>query len=303
MSVTSDASPPTDRLPPLNAVRAFVVAARHQSFTRAGLELHVSHSAISRQVKSLETHLGVALFERRVRQVQLTAAGQAFFTEAAGALAQIATAAAALQNATAPRAVRINVRPSFAVRWLIPRLADFVAQHPGIEPRVVTSTALPVNAVDDFDIAIRRGLQGWPPSIQVQAFLPDEAVLVGAPGLLVERPVTSPRALAAHVLMSARTRNGDWDDWQRKAGVARLKPAGRLMFDHHHLVLQAAIDGMGLVVAPVSLVRHDLASGRLVAVLPEIRLPLEGTYYGLAPGAGVEAVVFAGWLERQGGLG
>lgn len=290
-------------LPPLNAVRAFVAAARHQSFSRAAVEQNVTHSAISRQVKSLETHLGVALFERRVRQVLLTPAGQAFFTEAAPALAQIASAAAGLRQATAPRAVRINVRPSFAVRWLIPRLPDFVAQHPGVEPRVETGTAQPANAIDRFDIAIRRGLQGWPPSIRVQAFLPDEALLVGAPALLADHPVTTPRALAAHVLMSARTRNGDWDAWQRQAGVARLKPAGRLVFDHHHLVLQAAVDGLGLVVAPVSLVRHDLASGRLVAVLPEIRVPLDGNYYGLAPGAGAEALVFADWLVRQGGLG
>jgi len=296
-------SSPDTRLPPLNAVRAFVAAARHQSFTRAAMELHVTHSAVSRQVKSLETHLGQALFERRIRQVTLTPAGQAFFSEAAAALTQIANAATSLKQATAPRAVRINVRPSFAVRWLIPRLPDFVAQHPGIEPRVETSTAQPANAVDSFDIAIRRGLQGWPPSIHVQPFMSDEALLVGAPALLAERPVTTPRALSSHVLMSARTRNGDWDDWQRKAGVARLKPAGRLMFDHHHLVLQAAVDGLGLVVAPVSLARHDLASGRLVAVLPDVRVPLDGNYYGLAPGAGVEAVVFAEWLVRQGGLG
>ena len=299
----ADRADPADRLPPLNAVRAFVAAARHQSFTRAAIELHVTHSAVSRQVKSLETHLGLPLFERRIRQVLLTPAGQAFFTEAANALAQIASAAAALRQTTAPRAVRINVRPSFAVRWLIPRLPDFVAQHPGIEPRVETSTAQPANAIDSFDIAIRRGLQGWPPSIQVQGFLPDEALLVGAPALLAEHPVTTARALTAHVLMSARTRNADGDDWQRKAGVARLKPAGRLMFDHLHLVLQAAVDGLGLVVAPVSLVRHDLASGRLVAVLPDVRVPLEGNYYGLAPGAGAEALVFVEWLVRQGGVG
>ncbi|MCZ2498534.1 LysR family transcriptional regulator [Xylophilus sp. Kf1] len=299
---TADRTGPGDRLPPLNAVRAFVAAARHQSFTRAAVALHVTHSAVSRQVKTLETHLGQPLFERRIRQVALTPAGQAFYAEAAAALAQIATAASGLRQATAPRAVRINVRPSFAVRWLIPRLPDFVARHPGIEPRVATSTALPANAVDGFDIAIRRGLQGWPPSIRVQPFLPDEAVLVGAPALLAERPVASPRALAAHVQMAARTRAGDWDDWKRLAGVPRLKPAGRLVFDHLHLVLQATVDGLGLVVAPRSLVRHDLASGRLVAPLPDIRLPLEGSYYGLAPGAGAEAQVFARWLERQGGL-
>ena len=238
-------SPP---LPPLHAVRAFVAAARHQSFTRAAVELHVTHGAVSRQVKALETHLGVPLSERLTRQVVLTADGQAFFADAAAALSQIGAAATALMARAPARAVRINVRPSFAVRWLIPRLPAFVAQYPGIEPQVVTSTAMPSKVADGFDVAIRRGLQGWPPSIQVKPFLDDEVQVVGAPSLFKTQGVGAPPALAAHVLLSARTRKSDWDDWQRAAGV-RLKPAGRLQFDHLHLVLQAALDGLG---APLS---------------------------------------------------
>ncbi|MDB5826267.1 MAG: transcriptional regulator, LysR family [Variovorax sp.] len=286
----------SDRLPPLNAVRAFVAAARHQSFTRAAVELHVTHSAVSRQVKSLEAHLGIALFERRIRQVSLTREGQAFFAEAAAGLAQIGAAAALLARAPA-RAVRINVRPSFAVRWLIPRLPDFVAQYPGIEPKVITSTALPAKVTDAFDIVIRRGLQGWPPSIEVQPFMEDEAFVVGAPSLFKARGVDSPRGLAAHVLLSARTRKSDWDDWQRAAGLVRLKPAGRLQFDHMHLVLQAAVDGLGVAMGSTSLVAHDLQQGRLASPLPDVRLPLERYYYGFAPDAAPEARLFAEWLE------
>jgi LysR family glycine cleavage system transcriptional activator len=285
------------RPPPLNAVRAFVCAARHQSFTRAAVELHVTHGAVSRQVKALEQHLGVALFERRVRQVVLTADGQAFYAEAAAGLAQIGAAATALMARAPVRAVRINVRSSFAVRWLIPRLPAFVAQYPGIEPQVVTSTALPSKAAASFDVAIRRGLQGWPPSIQVRPFLDDEAQVVGAPSLFGARSVDAPRALAAHVLLSARTRKGDWDDWQHAAGLARFKPAGRLQFDHLHLVLQAALDGLGVAMGPTSLIAHDLAQGRLVSPLPHLRLPLERYYYGVSPDAGPEAQFFAEWLE------
>ena len=112
------------RLPPLNAVRAFVAAARHQSFTHAALELHVTHSAISRQVKALEAHLGVDLFERKTRQVLLTAAGHQFHAQVGPALAQIGAAAQALRGDAGLRSVKINVRPSFAVRWLIPRLPE-----------------------------------------------------------------------------------------------------------------------------------------------------------------------------------
>ncbi|MFT3720904.1 LysR substrate-binding domain-containing protein [Pseudorhodoferax sp.] len=289
----------TLRLPPLNAVRAFVAAARHQSFTRAAAELHVTHGAVSRQVKSLEAHLGVALFERRIRQVVLTAEGQAFYAQADAGLAQIGAAARALTARAPVRAVRINVRPSFAVRWLIPRLPDFVAQHPGIAPEVITSTAAPARASDGFDVAIRRGLQGWPPALQVRPWLEDEALVVGAPALVegAGRHVASPRDLAAHVLLGARSRKGDWDDWLRQAGVARLRPAGRLALDHLHLVLQAAVDGLGVAMAPRSLLARDLAQRRLVPLLPLHRLALERYYYGVAPGAPPEAQLFVQWLE------
>jgi len=284
-------------LPPLHAVRAFVAAARHLSFTRAAAELHVTHGAVSRQIRGLEAHLGVALFERRVRQVALTPEGLAFYGEASAALAQIGAAAASLMARAPVRAVRINVRPSFAVRWLIPRLPAFVARHPGIEPQVVTTTAAPAKAAERYDVAIRRGVQGWPPGVQVRPFLQDEALVVGAPALLRDAAPRTPADLAPRVLLSARSRKSDWDDWLRAAGMPRLRPAGRLQFDHLHLVLQAAVDGLGLAVAPRSLLSHDLEQGRLISPLPQWRLPLERYYYCLDPGAGPEAQFFARWLE------
>lgn len=291
----------TPRLPPLNAVRAFAAAARHQSFTLAAAELFVTHGAVSRQVKALEEFLGVALFERRVRQVSLTPEGQRFFAEVAPALEQIGAAAHALMDGAAPaRTVTINVRPSFAVRWVIPRLPDFVAQFPGIAPQVVTSTVSPDQASEHFDVAIRRGRNsGWPASIAVQPFLQDEALIVGTPALFTRIPVAEPRALAAHVLLWSRSRPDDWDHWKRQVGAPRLRPAGQLQFDHLHFVLQAALDGLGFALAPASLVAHDLAAGRLVCPLPALRLPLTRHYYGLAPDAAPDAQCFARWLQGQ----
>jgi LysR family glycine cleavage system transcriptional activator len=285
------------REPPLNAVRAFAAAARHLSFTRAAQELHVTHSAVSRQIKSLEAFLGVSLFERRIRQVALTAEGQQFFAEVAPALAQIASAARALQAQGPARAVRINVRPSFAVRWLIPRLPSFVERYPDIEPQVVTSTVMPEQALDSFDIAVRRGLDGWPPSIKVRPFLEDEVLVVGAPALFKAHPLTDLRSLASHVLLSAKTRKEDWDAWKKQVGAPRMRPAGRLQFDHLHFVLQAAVDGLGIALAPTSLVAHDLASGRLQSPLPTSRMALDRYYYGLAPDAAPEAQYVAEWFE------
>lgn len=287
------------REPPLNAVRAFAAAARHLSFTRAALELHVTHSAVSRQIKSLEEFLGVALFERRIRQVALTAEGQQFFAEVEPALAQIGAAARSLQLQGPARAVRINVRPSFAVRWLIPRLPSFVERYPDIEPQVVTSTVMPEQAIDSFDIAVRRGLDGWPPSIEVQPFLEDEVLVVGAPALFETHPLPDLRALASHVLLSAKTRKDDWDAWKKQVGAPRTRPAGRLQFDHLHFVLQAAVDGLGVALAPTSLVSHDLASGRLQSPLPALRMTLERYYYGLATDAAPEAAYVAEWFEEM----
>lgn len=290
----------TPRLPPLNAVRAFAAAARHQSFTLAAEELFVTHGAISRQVKALEEFLGVALFERRVRQVSLTPEGQRFFAEVAPALAQIGAAAQALMQDAPARTVTINVRPSFAVRWVIPRLPDFVARFPGIEPKVVTSTVTPDQASEPFDVAIRRGrTTGWPDSIAVQPFLQDEALVVGTPALFAATPVAEPRALAAHTLLWSRSRPDDWEHWKRQAGVPRLRPASQLQFDHLHFVVQAALDGLGFALAPASLVANDLAAGRLACPLPALRLPLTRHYYGLAPNAVPEAQCFAQWLQVQ----
>ncbi len=287
------------REPPLNAVRAFAAAARHLSFTRAALELHVTHSAVSRQIKSLEEFLGVELFERRIRQVALTAEGQQFFAEVEPALSQIGAAARALQAQGTARAVRINVRPSFAVRWLIPRLPSFVEQYPDIEPQVVTSTVMPEQAVDSFDIAVRRGREGWPPSIKVRPFLKDEVLVVGAPSLFKTHPLADLRSLASHVLLSAKTRKDDWDAWKKQFGAPRARPAGRLQFDHLHFVLQAAVDGLGIALAPTSLVSHDLASGRLQSPLPALRMMLDRYYYGLSPDAAPEAAYVAEWFERM----
>lgn len=292
----------TSRLPPLNAVRVFAVAARHLSFTRAAAELHVTHGAVSRQVRTLEDFLGTPLFERRIRQLLLTPAGQRFHAEVEPALAQIALAAQAMRGPAPAHSVRVNVRPSFAVRWLIPRLPGFVARHPDTVPQVVTSTVAPgAVGAEPFDLAIRRGLDGWPPGLRLQAFLEDEALVVGAPALLRARPVATPQALAAHVLLASHSRGEDWARWRRLAGMARLRPAGWLHFDHLHFVLQGALDGLGLALAPASTVVQDLASGRLQAPLPALRLPLERYYIGLAPGAGPAAQAFAAWLlDRQG---
>ncbi|WP_210644586.1 transcriptional regulator GcvA [Pseudomonas sp. Tri1] len=286
-------------LPPLNAVRAFAAAARHQSFSRAAEELHVSHSAVSRHIKLLEERLGVLLFERRTRQSVLTPAGQTFYEQVSAALTQIANAAAALTRGASQRKVSINVRPSFAVRWLIPRLPEFMALHPDIKPEVLTRTQPPDQSGETFDVVIRRGHSGWSPDVQPQPLLEDDLLLVAAPSLLHGVPLDSVHDLARHTLLSGRTRSSDWQTWAKHAGIKRLSNQPTLQFDHMHLVLQAAVDGLGVALCPASLLGKDLLTGRLSCPLPTLRLPLTRYYYGVSPDAAAETQVFVDWMFSQ----
>ncbi|HZY52143.1 MAG TPA: LysR substrate-binding domain-containing protein, partial [Reyranella sp.] len=233
-------------------------------------------------------------------QVSLTVEGQQLYAETRPALEQIAAAACAVTVRSPVRAVRINVRPSFAVRWLIPRLPDFVARHQGIEPQVLTSTLKPDHATEPFDIAIRRGVEGWPPTLKVQPFSTDELVLVAAPSLLKAKPITSAKSLAAHVFLACKTRKSDWDEWKMQVGQPKLRPARRLQFDHVHFVLQAAVDGLGFALTPRSLLGTDVAAGRLVCPLPGLTLPLQSIYYSRPANPSRETQLFADWLDTQG---
>ncbi|PTT63481.1 LysR family transcriptional regulator [Pseudomonas sp. HMWF007] len=286
-------------LPPLNAVRAFAVAARHQSFSLAAEELHVSHSAVSRHVKLLEEHLGVLLFERRVRQSLLTPAGEHFYQQVSTGLAQIADAAAELKRQAARPTIRINVRPSFALLWLTPRLTDFSTQHPHIDTQVVTQTQSPDPVRDDFDIVIRRGRDDWAPSLEAQALFEDELVMVAAPALIERLPLTNLAGLSAHTLLTVRARREDWHHWAMQFGQSQSSSQVIRQFDYMHRVLEAVVAGEGIALCPTTLLGTHLSSGRLICPLPELRMPLPRYYYGVAPQASAHTKVFIEWIQQQ----
>lgn len=289
------------RLPPLNAVRAFEAAARHASFSRAAAELGVTHGAVSRQVALLEDALGTRLFTRSVRQIALTPAGQVLLAGVAPALERIADAAAQVERAARPRIVRVNVRPSFALRWLIPHLPRFLRSHPELEPQVATSTSEPAAVLPgSFDIAIRRGLAGWPDQLRPVAFLRETAMPVASPSLLQRLPVRTPPDLAQHTLLHCATRDADWAGWLERAGAPGLSPAGTLRFEHLQFSLQAALDGLGVALGPTMLVEGDLKAGRLAAPLRSPKLRLEPYCFAVPPGAGMSAMAFANWLIQEG---
>ena len=251
----------------LNALRAFEAAGRHLSFTRAAEELSVTHAAISHHVKALEDALGTALFERRHRRVALTEAGQVLLPVLSESLDRVAETLDGL--GPGPRALTVTLTPSFASRWLIPRLGRFRARHPEIDVRLAPSLRFVDLAHEDCDMAVRCGDGDWP-GLVVEPLLAIAMTPVCSPALAAGPvPLRTPADLAQHTLIHAdvgEARIGDeWRLWLDGAGVTGIDPSGGLSLHDPAMALQAALDGLGVAIGYTVLAAADLAAGRLVA--------------------------------------
>ena len=252
------------RLPPLKTLPAFEIAAERLSFTDAAGELHLTHGAVSRQIQALESHLGVPLFRRRNRRIELTEAGVAFLPGVRQALHVLETSTA--EVATSPRegALVVSCVATFMMRWLIPRLYAFNALHRKIEVRLSASHAPVDFARDGIDIAIRVGRPPWPRNVTAAPFLADRIGPVCAPSLLDGRKTLRIAELRRHRLLHAETRAQSWANWARARGAA-IDAGASQSFEHHYFMLEAAASGLGVGIASFPLVENDLKSGRLVA--------------------------------------
>ncbi|WP_174875479.1 transcriptional regulator GcvA [Vogesella oryzae] len=289
------------RLPPLNALRVFEAAARQESFSAAAEQLNVTHGAVSRQISQLEAWLGVALFVRHGRRVQLSDAGRQYLPVLQSAFDSIATATEKLTSSR-PRLLRINVTPTLAMHWLLPRLTRFQRRHPGVELRLATSDAAINNQHADFDIAIRRGNDHWHGFVS-HAFLTEHELPAISPALLARQALHSAADLAQHTLLHSETRPVAWERWLAAAGEPALQAAGHQHFDHYYLALQAAIDGLGVTLGPLPVIEELLASGKLVTPLDGPRVRVRG-YSWVLPLALAEdplCAAFCAWLEEEGG--
>ena len=291
------------KLPPLNAVRAFEAAARHESFTRAAAELHVTHGAVSRQVALLEGWLGQALFDRARSQVTLTAAGRRYLADMTPALDRIAVASTQLQ-ATRPRGAAtellVSAPPTFTMRWLIPRMSGFQRQQPEVEIRLTTSIAPVDFAQHGYHVAI-RGASGPLAGCRSLPFMTETIVPVCHVDLL-ERGLKKPADLARHTLIDYETTPYPWADWLKAARVPHLVPAGCQTFEQMYFALQAAAEGLGVVLVPLFLVADDIIGGRLCAPFG-LRAARQRRYYAnCAPHAAPAALVarFGDWLVQEG---
>jgi DNA-binding transcriptional LysR family regulator len=293
----------TGRLPPLDLLRGFEAAARHLSFTRAADELHLTQSAVSRQIKALEDHLGTALFKRQHRALLLTESGQLLYRAVSDALRRIAEAAAQLR---APgRTLTVSTTISFASLWLVPRLASFRQAHPEADIRVDANNRLVDLARDGIEVAIRYAPPSLVPADAIRLF-GEEVMPVASPALLRRQPLTSPADLADHVLLHYERPDGgapwlSWPAWLEVVGAAPIQPRGALHLTQYDQVILAAVDGQGVAIATSPLVKHLIRDGRLVAPLQQRAASSRAYYVAVAAPSAKrpEVEAFVQWLIAQ----
>jgi LysR family glycine cleavage system transcriptional activator len=288
-------------VPPLNPLRVFECSARHGSFTKAADELFVSQSAVSRQVATLEDYLGVKLFVREQGGVRLTPEGERYQREVGPAFASIASATERLRKTTADSPLKLRVYATFAAKWLIRRLQDFHAQHPGIQVRISTSVA-PVNfAKDDVDGAIQFGDGNWIDA-EAQWLFGDEIEPVCAPSLLAGGPpLATLDDLKHYRLLHSRYRRTDWQDWFASVGMAPPDDPEPMVFPSSLLTYQAAMDGLGIAIGQVRMLQSEFDTNVLVR---PFQRPFQRdlAYYMVLP-RGIEPSrklrTFRDWLLRE----
>ncbi len=247
-------------LPYLNGIKAFEAAARAGGFAAASRELRVTPAAISRMVHLLEQRLGLALFERRVNGLVLTAAGHTYQAGLTPLFAALTHLTEQVVSLTGTRALTVGVGPTFAIRWLIPRLADFRREAPEIDVRITTGgAAAPFAEAWTCGVQLGRGV--WPGLVAEPLFTAD-LVPVCAPSLAAR--LTRPGDLAAAVLLRVAHAPDDWPSWLTAAGLSKVEARGPVL-EYYGQALQAAAGGVGIALGIRPYVDDDLAAGRLVA--------------------------------------
>jgi len=268
----------TVRLPPLGAIEAFAVAARTGSLTAAATELNLTTSAVSRRVAALEHIVGAPLFHRLNRSLQLTSAGQKYLAAVEPALAQLAAAGAVLRGRGPRVRLRLNLLPSFAALWLLPRLPGFHAAHPNFDLEIATGTQPVDFNTERVDAVLRLGTGGWQ-GVAAERLMPLLSRPICAPALLQGRKaLRTPDDLRHHTLLSLIQPRGLWRQWLATAGVEPFRPAGGLRFDSVQMLYEAAAAGLGVATAFDALAEPYLRGGRLVAPF-DLTLDTPYAYY------------------------
>src|SRR5437762_1447293 len=292
-------------MPSLDLLQGFEAAARHLAFTKAGEELFLTQSAVSRQIKELEEQLGVDLFHRRHRALVLTEAGQQFYAAAAQVLTTMRHATSRLKASTGRKPLSVTTTSSFAALWLIPRLAGFTRTHPGIDVRITAETRVQDLERDGLDLAIRHGPASLAGPNAVRLF-GERVFPVCSPKLLKKNPLRQPADLKNHCLLQyddpeARHPWLHWKTWLEVAGIADLRPAGTLSFSGYEQIIPAAIAGHGVALGRSPLVKDLLAEKELIAPFQSKADPARAYFVIVSKHAASrpEVAEFVEWLKSE----
>jgi LysR family glycine cleavage system transcriptional activator len=290
-------------------LRAFQAVARHLNFRAAAEDLALTQSAVSRQIQALESEVGVALFLRHTRAVELTGAGTQLLRAVAPSLERIDSAVRLIRQSAGRKSVSISTWASFASMWLIPRLESFQHAHPDIDIRIdATDTSVDLET-SDVDLALRYAMPTHMPA-QAQRLFGEQLTPVASPWLLKSGPrLNKALDLTQFALVEAgdayRSQHMEWLTWQRwldAQGLKRFEPKRWLYFNYAHQIAQAALTGQGVALARMPLIADSLASGDLVEVLPGTRLESPMAYWlivGPRSNQRPEIKAFCEWLQAQ----
>lgn len=292
-------------MPPLNALRAFEAAARHLNFSRAADELSVTPGAVSQQIQNLEDYVGAALFKRTPRGLLLTDSAQIALPALREAFDRLSEAASLLTAAVDGRRLTLTAPPSFAAKWLMPRLGRFEAAHPQVEVWLSAAMDVVDFASSDVDLAIRYGAGAYP-GLEVSRLMREAVLPVMSPALAAENPIESVADLERHVLLHdgspvADESCPDWAMWLAARGVRGFDASRGPRFNQSSLVIEAAAAGRGVALAKRALAQDDLDAGRLVAPLT-ISTSVDFAYYVVFPktkGRLPQVKSFVTWLSAE----
>ena len=287
------------RLPPLNALKAFEAAARHESFTRAAEELCVTQGAVSHQVKALEAELAIKLFNRERQRLIITEAGRDYLAVVRDALDWIAVGTERLLQRQNAGVLTVSTSPDFAAKWLVHRLGHFAEAHSTIDLRVSATMHHVDFAREDVDMAVRHGDGNWP-GLDAVELSAEQLFAVCSPKLLSGRRLGKPADILKFPLLHLDSR-ADWRKWLQAVGISDANVKHGPVLNRASMVIDAAINGQGIALACTTLAAWDLLNGRLVRPFPE-SLRLSKTYWIVCPKATSKEpkiVTFRGWLLAE----
>ncbi len=283
------------RLPNLAALRAFEAAARHQNFSRAAEEIHVTHGAISHQVRALEQELGVELFARNGKRLTVTADGERFAATVRKSLGEIAAAADTLKTSAMHKRLTVTSLPSFAARWLAPRLGRFIEQYPDTEVVLQSSSHLVDFTRETVDVGVRFGF-GHYPGLTTELVMHDYYYPVASPNFNRGRLPRTLNELTRSALL--RCDGEPWVPWFAAAGINHPEPVGGLLFQDSSMLVRAAIEGQGIALGRHAIVVNDLQAGDLVRLF-DVAIQAEPSYYFVCLPSALqkpEVQAFRNWL-------